>query len=50
MSFLLNHWHCVLPIVGIIVAGFLMRDNPNNKGNNESEETVYGSESKAARR
>lgn len=26
MDFLLSHWHCILPVIGIIVAVFLLRD------------------------
>ncbi|WP_455715033.1 hypothetical protein [Anaerosporobacter sp.] len=33
MSFLLSHWHCILPAVGIIIATFLLRDK---SGKNET--------------
>jgi len=31
MGFLLSHWHCILPIVGIIVAMFFMRDKKKER-------------------
>jgi hypothetical protein len=31
MSFLLSHWHCIVPIVGIAVAMIFMRDKPKEK-------------------
>ncbi|GHV11540.1 hypothetical protein FACS1894219_02840 [Clostridia bacterium] len=38
MQFLLSHWHCILPIIGIIAAGFFMREKPKDKGKNEQRE------------
>lgn len=38
MSFLLSHWHCILPVVGIIAAAFLMRDKSAKDANNKKEE------------
>jgi hypothetical protein len=32
MSFLLSHWHCVLPVAAIIVAVAFMRDKPKKDG------------------
>lgn len=32
MNFLLSHWHCILPIVAIIVGIIFMRDKPKSKG------------------
>lgn len=29
MDFLLSHWHCILPVIGIIIAAFLLRDKSN---------------------
>ena len=41
MQFLLNHWHCILPIVGIVIAAILMtRDKPQK--NTDSQETSVG--------
>jgi hypothetical protein len=31
MSFLLSHWHCILPIAAIGVAMIFMRDKPKEK-------------------
>lgn len=31
MRFLLAHWHCIIPAVGIIAAMFLMRDNKDSE-------------------
>ena len=31
MEFLLSHWHCILPVVGIAVAMFLMRNKNKEK-------------------
>lgn len=28
MEFLLSHWHCILPIAGIVIVLFLMREKP----------------------
>ena len=28
MEFLLSHWHCILPVMGLIVAAVLMREKP----------------------
>jgi hypothetical protein len=25
MEFLINHWHCILPVVGIVLAAILLR-------------------------
>jgi len=33
MQFLLSHWHCILPVVGIGVALFFMREKPKDKKN-----------------
>ncbi len=38
MSFLLSHWHCILPVVGIIAAVFFMRDKPSKDANNKKED------------
>lgn len=34
MSFFLSHWHCILPVAGIIVAIFFMRKKPAKNINN----------------
>lgn len=31
MDFLISHWHCILPVVGIVIAVFFMRDKPKDK-------------------
>jgi len=31
MQFLLSHWHCILPVAGIIVAAIFIREEPKNK-------------------
>lgn len=31
MEFLLYHWHCILPVIGIVVAMFFMRDKKKDK-------------------
>jgi len=31
MDFLLSHWHCILPVVGIAAAFFFMREKPKDK-------------------
>lgn len=31
MQFLLSHWHCILPVAGIVIALFFMRDKPRDK-------------------
>lgn len=31
MAFLLNHWHCILPVAGILIGAWLMgAANPKN--------------------
>lgn len=37
MSFLLSHWHCILPVAGIIAAVFFMRDKSAKDTNNNKE-------------
>lgn len=31
MQFLLSHWHCILPVLGVLAAFFFMRDKPREK-------------------
>lgn len=31
MEFLLSHWHCILPVIGIVGAMFFMRDRSKDK-------------------
>lgn len=31
MEFLLSHWHCMLPVIGIVGALFFMRDRSKDK-------------------
>lgn len=33
MQFLLSHWHCVLPIVAIVIAVIVMGRDPSKKSN-----------------
>jgi thiol:disulfide interchange protein len=28
MALLLSHWHCILPVIGILVAGVFLREKP----------------------
>lgn len=37
MNFLLAHWHCILPAIGIITAMFLMRDKNTDQHENYGE-------------
>lgn len=37
MGFLLSHWHCILPIVGVVAAMFFMRD----KGGRKNDGTTH---------
>lgn len=39
MEFLLSHWHCILPVAGIGIALFFMREKPK-KEKNDLEATV----------
>lgn len=40
MEFLLSHWHCILPIVGIGIALFFMREKPNDKKEKQNNAAV----------
>lgn len=31
MEILLTHWHCILPVIGIVIAMFFMRDNSKDE-------------------
>lgn len=41
MDFLIGHWHCILPVMGIGIALFLMKERPKkekkDKQNNIAE-------------
>jgi hypothetical protein len=37
MPFLLSHWHCILPALGIIAALFFMREKPKENKNVHDE-------------
>jgi hypothetical protein len=37
MQFLLSHWHCILPAVGIVAAIFLMRGKAENGGKSDDK-------------
>ena len=38
MEFLLSHWHCLLPVAGIIIAAFFMssKDDKAKKDNHDA--------------
>lgn len=38
MELLISHWHCILPIAGIMVAVFLLRDKSEKKGGDKNGE------------
>jgi hypothetical protein len=41
MGFLLSHWHCVLPTVGIAAAMFFMRDkDKRDKGKGKKDDAA----------
>jgi hypothetical protein len=42
MGFIINHWHCILPIGGILIALIFMREKPNNKSsdNNKNDKSI----------
>lgn len=33
MAFILSHWHCILPVFGLLIASFFMRKKPDNQIN-----------------
>lgn len=35
MAILISHWHCILPVVGIIIAAFLLRDKSSDNEKND---------------
>lgn len=35
MSFFISHWHCILPIAGIGIALFFMREKPKKETKDE---------------
>ncbi len=35
MGLLLSHWHCILPILGVGIGIFFMREKPNKNKDNE---------------
>jgi hypothetical protein len=37
MQILLSHWHCILPIAGVLVAMFLMRGKQGDKENTDGQ-------------
>ncbi len=37
MGFIISHWHCILPIGGILIALLFMREKPNNKNSDYSK-------------
>lgn len=41
MQFLLSHWHCILPIVGIAVAMFFMRDKSRDESGKSRQSDAH---------
>jgi len=39
MNFLLSHWHCILPVAGIGIAFFFLREKPKEKKKDEQDNT-----------
>lgn len=39
MQFLTQHWHCLFPLAGIILAAFLFRDNGGKQRVEHRKET-----------
>lgn len=35
MNFLISHWHCILPVLGIGIALFFMRERPKKEKKDE---------------
>ena len=35
MDFLISHWHCILPVMGIGIALFFMRERPKKEKKDE---------------
>jgi hypothetical protein len=40
MEFLLSHWHCILPAIGIAVAMFFMRDKDKGKKDDNARDAI----------
>lgn len=40
MEFLLSHWHCILPVVGIVVAFFFIRDKPKEENDDRDAAAI----------
>jgi hypothetical protein len=40
MEFLLSHWHCILPAIGIAVAMFFMRDKDKGKKDDTARDAI----------
>lgn len=40
MDFLFSHWHCILPIVGIGIAMFFMREKPKDEKNKHDSKSI----------
>lgn len=40
MEFLISHWHCIVPAIGIIAALFLMREKPKEKETDHDEDKI----------
>lgn len=38
MEFLLSHWHCILPVVAIIIGFFVMNRDKSKKKNGRNRE------------
>lgn len=40
MEFLISHWHCIIPAIGIIAALFFMREKPKEKEADNHEDKI----------
>ncbi len=37
MQLLLSHWHCILPVVGIVAAILFMREKPKDRDSDKKK-------------
>lgn len=44
MDFLISHWHCILPVVGIGIALSFMRKKPKEKKKDEQKPPAVASQ------
>jgi len=40
MDFFTSHWHCILPVIGIILALIFLREKPNDKNNTNKDQSL----------